>query len=115
MSNRKWVLVVTVALFLASVVYSPHHVSGTVEKVDRPITFGFGPPASPIVTRQAYSYVTYDFIWEAPANSSLYLSRLLVTWLGIGVVSVLALSLTSNSTAASFGRKLLEAGQPASN
>lgn len=85
--RQKWIIIFAVGLFVASIVYSPQRI--TVEKVDSPFRFG----NAPAPTEAKFSYIEYDFIWEARRNSSLDFGRLAVTWLAIGAVAGLALYL----------------------
>jgi branched-subunit amino acid ABC-type transport system permease component len=79
---RNWIIVLAVGSFVASIIYSPHHVKQ---------------PFIPYVS-QAQDYIEYGLIWDAPHHSSLEFSRLVLTWLGVVAVAALALYLNRSSS-----------------
>jgi hypothetical protein len=77
------IILVAVALVLASIIYSPYHVRYSIEAI------GF--------KSESFDYVEYDFLWDPPLHSTLDYHRLAPTWVGIASVAGLALFLNHTS------------------
>ena len=86
--RQNWLISVALALFVASVIYSPQRIH----------TEGYNPlPSNPYSTFvPAVDRVQYAWIWDAPENSSLEFGRLAVTWLAIAAVGAGALYVNQN-------------------
>jgi hypothetical protein len=83
--RQRWITVVALALVVASILYSPHHMHYNPEA------------AHDQYYAEAMDRVEYVFLWNAPDHSLLDLGRLTITWLGIAVVGGLALYVNETS------------------
>jgi hypothetical protein len=89
MSNREgqnWVVVVSVALLIASIVYCPQHIKFSTGGGSSSFSNSAGMTSSTTPATET-DHIQYGWIWEAPEHSSLEFGRLVATWLAIGAVA----------------------------